>query len=100
MSKGIVLDIETDALDASKIHCIVSRDVNTNEVKEFVQDECYTIFPQWSKEVDKFYMHNGLSFDARVINKLTDANIPMSNAPNVDFLASNDNPNYLARPSA
>ena len=24
----------------------------------------------------------------------------MSNAPNVDFLASNDNPNYLARPSA
>ena len=28
------------------------------------------------------------------------SNIPMSNAPNVDFLASNDNPNYLARPSA
>ena len=70
MSKGIVLDIETDALDASKIHCIVSRDVNTNEVKEFVQDECYTIFPQWSKEVDKFYMHNGISFDWKVIRTL------------------------------
>ena len=72
MSKGIVLDIETDALDASKIHCIVTRDVNTNEVKEFVQEECYTVFPQWSKGIDKFYMHNGISFDGRILNKLTD----------------------------
>ena len=92
MSKGIVLDIETDALDASKIHCIVSRDVNTNEVKEFVQDECYTIFPQWSKEVDKFYMHNGVSFDGRIINKLTDANIPMSNIVDTLILSQLFNP--------
>ena len=92
MSKGIVLDIETDALDASKIHCIVTRDVNTNEVKEFVQDECYTIFPQWSKGIDKFYMHNGLSFDARVINRLTDANIPMSNVVDTLILSQLFNP--------
>ena len=32
MSKGIVLDIETDALDATQIHCIVTRDVKTNEI--------------------------------------------------------------------
>ena len=93
MSKGIVLDIETDALDASKIHCIVTRDVKTDEVKEFVQDECYTIFPQWSKEVDKFYMHNGVSFDGRVINKLTDANIPMSNIVDTLILSQLFNPN-------
>jgi len=92
MSKGIVLDIETDALDASKIHCIVTRDVNTNEVKEFVQEECYNIFPQWSKGIDKFYMHNGVSFDGRILNKLTDANIPLSNIVDTLILSQLFNP--------
>ena len=67
MSKGVVLDIETDALDATQIHCMVARDVKTNEVTEFIQEECYTKFPQWSKTIDKFYMHNGISFELMLI---------------------------------
>ena len=52
---------------------------------EFVQDECYTIFPQWSKEVDKFYMHNGISFDGRMINKLTGNPTPVDLRPARDW---------------
>ena len=75
MSTGVVLDIETDALDATKIHCIVARDIKTNKVNEFVQQECYTSFPKFAKTVDKFYMHNGLGFDQPIINRLTNADI-------------------------
>jgi len=92
MSKGVVLDIETDALDATQIHCMVARDVKTDEVTEFIQEECYTKFPQWSKSIDKFYMHNGISFDGRIINKLTDADLPMDNIIDTLILSQLFNP--------
>ena len=92
MSKGVVLDIETDALNATQIHCMVARDVKTDEVTEFIQEECYTQFPQWSKTIDKFYMHNGISFDGRIINKLTDANLPMSKIVDTLILSQLFNP--------
>jgi len=92
MSKGVVLDIETDDLDATQIHCMVARDVKTDEVTEFIQEECYTKFPQWSKTIDKFYMHNGISFDGRIINKLTDANLPMDKIVDTLILSQLFNP--------
>ena len=92
MSKGVVLDIETDALDATQIHCMVARDVKTDEVTEFIQEECYTKFPQWSKTIDKFYMHNVISFDGRIINKLTDADLPMDNIIDTLILSQLYNP--------
>ena len=92
MSKGVVLDIETDALDATQIHCMVARDVKTDEVTEFIQEECYTKFPQWSKTIDKFYMHNGISFDGRIIKKLTDANLPMDKIVDTLILSQLFNP--------
>ena len=52
MSKGVVLDLETDSLDATKIHCIVAKDIQTNEIETFIQEECNTKFPEWSKTVD------------------------------------------------
>ena len=93
MSKGVVLDIETDALDAKVIHCIVSRDIKTNEINEFVQEECYTKFPEWSKTVDTFYMHNGLAFDQPIINKLTQSNIEWSKVIDTLILTQLLNPN-------
>jgi DNA polymerase-1 len=70
----VVLDIETDGFNPSKIHCIVSKDIDTNTV--YVWDSSnMNSFKSWAKDIDKFIMHNGLSFDAPVLNKLLNAEI-------------------------
>jgi len=65
-----IVDIETDGFvdNVQKIHCIVAKDIQTNKVFSFIQDECYTKFPEFSKQIDNFIMHNGVSFDARILN--------------------------------
>ena len=65
----VVLDIETDGFNPSKIHCIVAKDVSTNTVYVWDSSNMYG-FKSWTKDVDKFIMHNGLSFDAPVLNRL------------------------------
>ena len=65
-----IVDIETDGFvdNVQTIHCIVAKDIQTNKVFSFIQDECYTKFPEFSKQIDNFIMHNGVSFDARILN--------------------------------
>ena len=70
----VVLDIDTDGFNPSKIHCIVVKNIDTNLVTVFVPDHLYS-FNSWSKNVDKFIMHNGLSFDAPILNRLLGTNI-------------------------
>ncbi len=70
----VVLDIETDGFNPSKIHCIVAKNIDTNLVTVFDPDHLYS-FNSWSKNVDKFIMHNGLSFDAPILNRLLGTNI-------------------------
>jgi DNA polymerase I-like protein with 3'-5' exonuclease and polymerase domains len=70
----VVLDIETDGFNPSKIHCIVAKNIDTNLVTVFDPDRLYS-FNSWSKNVDKFIMHNGLSFDAPILNRLLGATI-------------------------
>jgi DNA polymerase I-like protein with 3'-5' exonuclease and polymerase domains len=65
----VILDIETDGFNPSKIHCIVAKNVDTNLVTIFDPDSLYS-FNNWANTVDKFIMHNGLSFDAPVLNRL------------------------------
>lgn len=72
---SVVLDIETDAIDATKIHCIVAYDIDKNIPYTFVEEECYVKFPNFARSVSKFIMHNGISFDAPVLNKLTGTDI-------------------------
>jgi len=69
-----VVDIETDSLDASRIHCIVAQHYHTGEMREWIGDQCKE-FGEWSKKIDTFIMHNGLSFDAPVLNRLTGSRI-------------------------
>lgn len=46
-----------------KIHCIVAEDVKTNEVFQFVQEECEQ-FPKFLEyECEYIIQHNGLDFD-------------------------------------
>jgi len=69
-----VVDIETDDLNATKIHCIVAQHYQTGETRQWIKDEC-TQFGSWSGKIDQFIMHNGLSFDGPILNRLANANI-------------------------
>ena len=52
----VVLDIETDGFNPSKIHCIVAKDINTNTVTIWDSGNMYG-FKNWAKGVDTFIMH-------------------------------------------
>ena len=70
----VVLDIETDGFNPSKIHCIVAKDIDTDTITIWDSGNMNS-FKSWAKDIDKFIMHNGLSFDAPVLNKLLNAEI-------------------------
>ena len=72
-----VVDIETDSLDATKVHCIVAKDIDSGRVYPFPPDKVHE-FKSWSLGVKQFIMHNGLSFDAPVCNRLLGTNIKPS----------------------
>jgi len=72
-----VVDIETDSLDATKVHCIVAKDVDSGKIYPFPPDMIHG-FRDWSQGVKQFIMHNGLSFDAPVCNRLLGTNIKPS----------------------
>ena len=76
MTKAIV-DIETNDIDASIIHCIVARSYGSDEEKIWIGNECQQ-FWNWAKQIDEFIMNNGISFDAPILNKLTGSNIRLS----------------------
>lgn len=75
----VVFDIESNSLldhtvidytsspyklkDNFVIHCIVAKDIDTNQLYTFVQEECYTKFPKWSKQVTMWVGHNIINFD-------------------------------------
>ena len=70
----VVLDIETDGFNPTKIHCIVAKNIETNVVTVFAPGSMYS-FNNWSKQVSEFIMHNGLCFDAPVLNRLLGSEI-------------------------
>ena len=71
-----IVDIETDAIDATVIHCIVARDYDNGTEWSWVGEECRE-FAAWSKNVEQFIMHNGISFDAPVLNRLIGSTIQL-----------------------
>ena len=72
--KTVAMDIETDALDATRIHVICAQDVDTGETYEFLNvshiEEEEERFVEWCSTVTTFVFHNGIGFDVPVINKL------------------------------
>ena len=69
-----VVDIEADSLNPTKVHCVVAKDVDTGKVYPFPPDLLHG-FRDWSQGVKQFIMHNGISFDAPVLNRLLGTNI-------------------------
>ena len=74
-----IVDIETNGFknETTEIHCIVAKCPKTNTIKEWVQEDTKQ-FGEWSKNIDTFIMHNGLSFDAPILNKFTSSSIKPS----------------------
>ena len=87
----VVLDIETAQLDASVVNCIVAKNIDTNLVTVFDPDNMH-VFKNWSKNIEQYIMHNGLSFDAPVLNRLLGTSIKPSQVLDTLILSQLFNP--------
>ena len=75
----VVLDIETDSLNPTIIHCVGVQDYDTGCMLSFVGKEIHTKLVDFiNKKERKYIMHNGVSFDAPVLNKLLGVKIKLS----------------------
>jgi len=87
---ALVLDIETDSLNATKIWVVATKDTNTKEIRTFTNP---TKFADYIKDYKKFIGHNILSFDAPILNKLWGTNIKVSQITDTLVLSYLFNPN-------
>lgn len=67
--RRVVIDIETDGLQATIIWCVVCLDVDTKEEFVFLQGDSNK-FRKFCEEVSLFIGHNVISFDAYYLNLL------------------------------
>jgi len=89
--KRLAVDIETDGLDAKQIYCVVARDLD--------EDRTYTFTPntienckQLLESADILVFHNGVSFDAPVLKRLLNINIPLDKIRDTLILSQMANP--------
>ena len=75
--KRLVVDIETDSLDATTIYCIVAKDLDEERIYTYHTDNVHHAKPLL-ESADILVFHNGVSFDAPVIKRLLGVNIPLS----------------------
>jgi DNA polymerase-1 len=72
--KTVGMDIETDAIDATRIWVICAKDIDTGETEQFLNvshiEEEKQRFIEYCADVDCFVFHNGIGFDVPVINSL------------------------------
>ena len=74
--KTVVADIETESLTPEKIWCVVAKELGDHGYKVWDTNTGYNNFPAYADTVDRFVFHNGISFDAPVINRLIGKCIP------------------------
>jgi len=89
MQKILFLDIETDGLDATKIHVCVCKDINTDQLTYHTRAHTFNTLLE---NYDTIVGHNILSFDVPVLNKLWKSNIPLSKICDTYILSSLFNP--------
>ena len=74
----VVCDIETDSLDATKIWCIVAKDIDANQLYTW-DGGGLERFREWALGVTEWWGHNFLCFDAPVLRRLLHVHIPREN---------------------
>lgn len=70
-----MIDIETDGLDYSVIHCLVTLDVDNNIVKTFLNPDGAQ---EYFNNFDKIVAHNGSAFDFPALRKLWGVGVPIA----------------------
>ena len=68
--KQLVVDIETDALPATKVWLIGTMDLQTKEVRNFQQPFNIEEIQQWLNQYEEIIGHNFIDFDAMVLKEL------------------------------
>ena len=87
--KRIVVDIETDSLDATTIHCVVIKeDSKVYAYTHANMSDCV----KHIEAADIIVMHNGVSFDAPVLKRLLNVNIPLSKIRDTLIMSQMANP--------
>ena len=72
--KRLAMDIETDSLDATRIHVICTQDIQTGERRQYLNTshipEEKERFLGDIRPYDCFVLHNGIGFDIPTMNRL------------------------------
>lgn len=76
----VILDIETDSLDAKVIYCIVCKDIDTGRVTSFTceDDPYFTKFKEYINGASLIVGHYIVCFDVPVIRRLLGCNLSLS----------------------
>jgi len=66
-------DIETDGLDATKIHCICAMTDEDDTMTNFIGEDSYEQFEEWLglSGIRTLVAHNGIGFDLPVLRRLS-----------------------------
>ena len=86
---NLVLDIETDGLDPTCIHLAVCKNIDTGEVKSFRDGNG---LQSYISKADKLIMHNGISFDMPVLERLWNINYPYNQIVDTLMISQLHNP--------
>lgn len=87
---ALVLDIETDSLDAKKIWVVITKDTKTNEICTFREP---VGFSDHVRGYNQIIGHNLLSFDIPILNRLWNAHIKLSQVVDTMILSQLFSPN-------
>ena len=74
----VVVDLEANGLNPTKIWCIVAKDIDTNEVYTFPPESLH-FFRKFSENISTWVGHNLLGYDLPVLRRLLDINVPLDN---------------------
>ena len=74
----LVYDIESNGFlnDVTKLHCIVTKHVDTQEVTSYYTSKGYIECMERLREADRIIAHNQIGYDLQVLKKLYDFQIP------------------------
>ena len=86
---NLVLDIETNGLDPTCIHLVVCKNVDTGEVTSFRDGNS---LQSYISKADKLIMHNGISFDMPVLERLWNINYPYNQIVDTLLISQLHNP--------
>lgn len=72
----VILDLEANGLDdATKVWCIVTKDIDTNEVRVFEGQDLQDGFGVYSKDLTLVIGHNVICYDLPTIRRILDVRI-------------------------